>query len=275
MTPITRPTRRTRRTSRALGRLGALAVALLLSGCGSGRPGIGPGLAGDGATAPPPAPTEEMVRQALALDPAHVPSLARLSKLLWDSARHEEAIATLESHRGTAGRLPDELAISLALHYEAIGRTDLADGIVRSVEGRFTHWDTAGAALTYLRLRGEGFRDSAGPAARALAARPNSAVNRNNWGISQLYEGHPVEAREAFLTAIELDPTLPGPLYNLAIVDRFYRFDEAAARDWFRRYLTLADEDPDRLADVLAVRISADTSSAAEPRSTPPEEVTR
>ncbi len=295
MTPIARPSRgvdsarrprrprHPRRPRRGLRRLGAIALALLLSGCGAGRPGTGPELAGDTKTAAAPVPSEDALRRTLALDPNHGTSLAALSKILWESARHEEAITLLESHRAAAdggpdaGRLADELAVSLALHYEAIGRVDLADGIVRSLEGRFTRWDTAGAALTYLRLRGDDFRDSADPAARALAARPHSAVNRNNWGISQLYAGRPVEARKAFLTAVELDPELPGPLYNLAIVDKFYRFDDDAARAWFRRYLTLADEDPDGLADALAVRISADTSGAASPGpehpSAPTEEV--
>jgi Flp pilus assembly protein TadD len=245
--------------------LGAVAIALLLAGCGSGRPGGVPHITGDRPPAPAPGPTEGELRSALALHPDDAATLARLSKLLWETRRHEEAIALLEERRAAAGRLPDELALSLALHYEAIDRVDLADGIVRSLDGRFSQWDTAGAALTYLQLRGDDFLESAGPAARALAARPNSAVNQNNWGITQLYAGRPVEARKAFLTAVELDPTLPGPLYNLAIVDKFYRFDDASAREWFRRYTDLADEDPDGLADALAVRISADTSSAPDP----------
>ena len=261
------------RSRRAGRRLGVIAAAFVLSGCGLGRPGGPPDLAG--SALPEAAPSEESLRARLALDPGHEPTLALLSKQLWETGRHEEAIALLEAHRAAAGRLPDELAVALALHYEAIDRLDLAEGIVRPLQDRFSHWDSAGAALTYLQLKGDGFRDSAGPAARALAARPNSAVNQNNWGIAQLYEGRPVEARKAFLTAIELDPTLPGPLYNLAIVDRFYRFDEGTAREWFRRYLALADEDPDGLADALAVRISADTSSTGVSRGDDPEEDSR
>ena len=85
-------------------------------------------------------------------------------------------------------------------------------------------------------------------------------MNHNNWGIAQLYAGEPKAARKSFLTASKMDPELPGPLYNLAIVDRFYFFDEEAARDWFRRYRKLSDEDPDGLAEILA----ADASPISE-----------
>ncbi len=208
-----------------------------------------------------PEGAEVALRRAFVLDPDHAPSLALLSKLWWEGTRHNDAIALLETHRAS-GSLPDELLLALALHYEAIDRIDVSDAIVESVAGRLSNWDSAGAAVTYLRLRGEDYRRSTDVADRALEARPESAVNQNNWGIARLYSGEPVEARKAFLTAVDLDPTLPGPLYNLAIVDKFYRFDDDSARDWFRRYLSLADEDPDDLSTALSVEITSTVAPA-------------
>ena len=60
---------------------------------------------------------------------------------------------------------------------------------------------------------------------------------------------------------VDLDAKLPGPLYNLTIVDRFYRFDDASAREWFRKYRTLSSDDPDGLAEVLAVKIATGEQS--------------
>jgi len=201
--------------------------------------------AGDAAQA------ETSLRAALARDPDHAPSLSLLSKLWFEAGRHDEAVALLEQ---AAARkpLPEPLRVALALHYDALGEVGTADSLVNGLDG---DWATDGAALTYLHLRGDDFLRSEETARKALDAEP-SAVNHNNYGIALLYGGRPDEARKHFLKAEDLDPALPGPLYNLAIVDRFYRFDVDGARKWFARYRELADDDPDGLADVLAVEIA-------------------
>jgi Flp pilus assembly protein TadD len=79
-----------------------------------------------------------------------------------------------------------------------------------------------------------------------------SAVNHNNYGITKLRAGEPETAREAFLTAIEIDPSLPGPYYNLAILEKFYRFNDEAAVKWFGLYQERSRDDPDGLIDVFA-----------------------
>jgi Tfp pilus assembly protein PilF len=91
---------------------------------------------------------------------------------------------------------------------------------------------------------------AAAEAARmALEADPASAANHNNHGIALLYAGRPDAARQAFLDALERDAALPGALYNLAIVEAFYFFDEDAARGWFDRYVaTGSRDDPDDLS---------------------------
>jgi Flp pilus assembly protein TadD len=127
---------------------------------------------------------------------------------------------------------------------------------VRRAEDTLDSWERDGSAVVYLRLRGEHFAESLDVARKALDARP-SAVNHNNYGIAQLYAGDPESARESFLRAHELDGELPGPLYNLAIVDWFYFFAADDARDWFARYRKLASDDPDGLAEVFKVDFAA------------------
>ncbi|HMB70169.1 MAG TPA: hypothetical protein VKU85_12690, partial [bacterium] len=163
----------------------------------------------------------------------------------------EEAVALLEQS-GARQPLPEPLRVALALHYDALGEIDAAGGLVHGLDA---DWAVDGAALTYLRLRSDDFLTSEETARRALDAEPD-AVNHNNYGIALLYGGDPEEARDHFVKAADLDPALPGPLYNLAIVDRFYRFDVDGARKWFARYRELSDDDPDGLADVLAVEIA-------------------
>jgi len=71
-----------------------------------------------------------------------------------------------------------------------------------------------------------------------------------------LYAGRPVEARSAFLTALKLDERLPGALYNMAIVEAFYFFDEEEGRKWFARYKQYASEDPDDLEAVFGTDLT-------------------
>lgn len=197
------------------------------------------------------AEAESSLRAALARDPDHAPSLSLLSKLWYDAGRHDEAVDLLETARART-RLPEALDVALALHYDALGEVDAAGRLVNGVDA---DWATDGAALTYLHLRGDDFLASEETARKALDAGP-SAVNHNNYGIARLYGGDPEAARRHFVKAMEMDPALPGPLYNLAIVDRFYRFDVDGARRWFARYRELSDEDPDNLAETLALEIA-------------------
>lgn len=200
---------------------------------------------------------EAHLNDALSRDPNHLPSISLLSKLWWQTARHDEAIVLLEAARA-AGPVPDDLIVALALHYQAVDEEASAAALLAGV----SHAPSVDA---WRQLRGEDFEHAEDVARRALESDPHSAANQNNWGITRLYAGEPEAARKAFLTAVELDPDLPGPLYNLAIVDRFYRFDEDSARDWFRRYRTLSDEDPDGLAELLAVQDVANADEGDTP----------
>ena len=200
---------------------------------------------------------------ALQRDAAHAPSLALLSKVYYDTGRHEEGVHLLESAQATGPELPDELVAALALHYEALGQLDLSDRLATTLGSRLADWSKNGSAIAYLRLKGNDFRHSEDVAKRALEADPASAVNHNNFGIAKLYAGDPEAARKSFLTAVDLDASLPGPLYNLAIVDHFYFFHDDDARAWFERYQRLADDDPDGLATALALDVASDSSGAS------------
>jgi tetratricopeptide (TPR) repeat protein len=198
-------------------------------------------------------PAQIELRTALARDPGYAPALSLLSKLDFDSGRHAEAVALLEPvlrapERYSAAERAGLLA-GLAMHYDALGRTDLAAATLATLTRR--EQERAGAAAVYVELRGE-HPDSAADLARAaLDDDQKSAVNQNNYGIARLRAGDPKAARTAFLAAIDRDPELPGPYYNLAILEKYYRFDDAAAGRWFSAYWKRSQEDPDSLGRVL------------------------
>jgi len=193
------------------------------------------------------------LRESLARDPDYVPSLALFSENAYRMGRHEEAIELLEAARERQGpRFPVPLLAGLAVHYDAIGE-------VEQVEPLIFRLDAAGAkaVVSYLHLRRADRAKAAEAARAAVAADPRSAANHNNRGITQLLAGDPEGARASFEAAIELDPSLPGPYYNLAILERFYLMRDAEAAVWFERYWALSREDPDALEPVFRPGILA------------------
>ena len=146
------------------------------------------------------------------------------------------------------------MCAALALHLDAIGAWEESDEALASCGDGSAKVSTV---RTFLGLRGENPLAATEEAERALKADPESAVNLNNHGIALLYAGQPVKARQAFLAALERDDDLSGALYNLAIVDTYYFYDEDAGRRWFTRYSELASDDPDDLASILGVTLTA------------------
>ena len=195
------------------------------------------------------AAAEAALKASLQRDPSYAPSLSLLSKLYYDAGRHAEAVALLEFARTRPGAFPDgfpqEILAGLALHYEALGRHDLAASLMADAS-KSRAGGTRSAAV-YVTLRGEAPGSASELAAAAVEENPKSAANQNNFGITKLRAGDPEAARKAFLRAIELDPKLPGPYYNLAILERYYRFDDAAAARWLEAYRARAGQDPDGL----------------------------
>jgi tetratricopeptide (TPR) repeat protein len=196
---------------------------------------------------------ERALEASLARDPAYAPALAMLSRIYFESGRYDRALALLEPVRREPARFAPEsrpaLLAGLALNYDAIGRADLATEVTRGLTP--AELERAGSALVYLALRGES-ADSAGAlAATAVREDGGSAVNQNNFGIAKLRTGDPTAAKRAFLAAIDREPALAGPYYNLAIVEKFFFFDDAEASKWFRAYRSRAQDDPDSLRSVI------------------------
>jgi tetratricopeptide (TPR) repeat protein len=198
-------------------------------------------------------------------DPFYAPALSLLSKLYFEDGRHEEAILRLEPACERQGQgddgVPQELRAGLALHYDAVGEIEFAEELVRRTLLEGADWSRCGSALTFVRLRGESFQTAREIAELSLNGAQRNAVNLNNYGITEVQAGDPETAQKLFLEAIELDPTLPGPYYNLAILEKYYFLNDAAAADWFARYWERSQEDPDALAEVFFT--SPDTAGDA------------
>ena len=192
------------------------------------------------------------VDRALALDSLDAPSLVLFSDLEYRRGRHAEAIPRLERACKEIASCPLELTASLALHLAANGETARADSLLAPRYEDADSWKRIGSVLAFAALRSE-HPERLGPRAAELALEADeSPINLNNQGIALLIKGEAREARQIFERAHELAPKLPGPLYNLAIVERFYFRNDVKAREWFERYLALSDSDPDGLKSVLA-----------------------
>ena len=195
------------------------------------------------------AAAENSLRTALTRDSAYAPALTQLSRMLYQQGRHDEAVRLLEpvrDHR-TSLNATDRAAVlaGLALHEAALGHDDEARATLDML-GHADRDDAAGVAA-YLAVRG-GSADSAVKLTQAaVKAAPESAANHNNLGIALLRSADPDGAAREFERAIALDPALPGPWYNMAILERWYRLDHAAAAQRFQQYWTRSHADPDSL----------------------------
>ena len=119
-------------------------------------------------------------------------------------------------------------------------------------------------ARTFVSLRGDDLQSVLETAKQTLHADPQRAANHNNYGIALLCSGRPAEARKFFLAALDLDDKLPGAMYNMAIVEAFYFFNEDAGRKWFSRYKEYSNEDPDDLAVLFGTDLRAQNPMAPE-----------
>jgi len=198
------------------------------------------------ASAGRPAEAEASLRAAVARDSSYAPALSALSRTLYEQGRHEEAIQMLapvrEGHVTMSDGERATLLAGLALHEAALGREADARATASSLPR-----DEAAGVNGYLAVRGTD-RDEAGKATEAaLKGSPGSAAFHNNRGIALLRAADADAAEKEFLRAIELDPTRAAPYYNLAILERWYRLDAAAAAARFKQYWNLSHADPDSL----------------------------
>ncbi|MBK8229686.1 MAG: hypothetical protein IPK72_03680 [Candidatus Eisenbacteria bacterium] len=263
--------------------------AVLVSSCGGGREGVAllpaPGVVADsssiGSAATPvhssshaseqlwqtaverlevgdPEAADRLLIEAWTADSTGASILSLRSRVWFRLGRHEEAIAALERHRlgwegaASSSEYPLELLAALALHHAAAGQVEVAEALLDSYYAPGPHWSKIGSVLAYVALR-SAHPERRGPSAaeRALQADGDAPEALNNQGIALLVRGDPETARIRLEQAHALDPDLPGPLYNLAIVEQFYFFREEKARAWFDLYLERSDLDPDGLKSIL------------------------
>ena len=167
------------------------------------------------------------LQSALALDPDYAPAAALQSKLYYETANYSEAVVLLEGFLSRNADAPDALRAALALHLEALGDVERAQAVLDGCSGNSR---AVRETRTFVSLRGDDAKAALDSAKRALDDNPKSAVNHNKYGIALLFAGRPVEARKSFLAALDLNERLPGALYNMAIVEAFYFFDEESGR---------------------------------------------
>ena len=192
------------------------------------------------------AEAEASLRAAIARDSSYAPALSALSRVLYEQGRHEEAIRLLAPVRDGRVTLSDgdraTLLAGLALHEAALG----LEADARETASALPR-DAAASVGGYLAVRGTD-RDAADKAtASALVVAPESAALHNNRGIALLRAADADGAEKEFLRAIEMDPSRAAPYYNLAILERWYRLDSAAAAARFKQYWSLSHADPDSL----------------------------
>jgi len=193
------------------------------------------------------------LQAALDRDRDYAPAVSLMSKIYYNGETHNQAIVMLEDYIARNPGAPDAMRAALALHLEAIGDLDRAEAVLGECNGDSREVRTA---RVFVSLRGDNLASVLETAQAALEANPKSAANHNNYGIALLYAGRPEEAREAFVRALEINDALPGALYNMAIVETFYFFDEDKGRKWFERYKQHASTDPDDLESVFSADVS-------------------
>jgi len=199
--------------------------------------------------------------QALALDPDYLPSVSLRSQVYYSQSEHQAALSLLQATHDRLGALPDELIAAMALNYEALEDFEQADALFASLDPRR---ETNEGVLLYHQLGSEDYLESLELAQRAIQHEPTVAAHHNNYGIALLYDGRPDEARAHFQEALKLEPSLAGPLYNLAIVERFYLFDDDLGRDYLNRYLAIANDDPDGLVEAFVADSDAEQGEIAK-----------
>jgi tetratricopeptide (TPR) repeat protein len=194
-----------------------------------------------------------LLQAALRSDPRYAPAAALLSKLYYDMGAFDEAATLLEGFIAADPDAPDALRAALALHLDALGEPQRADSVLNACARNSKE---ARAARTFVGLRGDDFQSVLAGAKQGVEDDPRSAASHNNYGIALLLQGRPIEARKAFLAALDLDERLPGALYNMAIVEAFFFYDEEAARRWFARYKERSTDDPDDLETYFGADLS-------------------
>lgn len=211
------------------------------------------------ALASAPEQAEQSLLAALSTDPHHAAAIGLLARLYYGQGRYAEGVEALR----VAQEQPDafesadraKLLAALALMQDALGEAVAAREAVARAH-RASARD-AGSAALYLELRRP---TAAGPEELSRTVERSAggdAAALNNVGIAKLRRGDVDGARRAFESAITRDSALPGPYYNLAILEQWWRHDRDAASRRFAQYWRLSHDDPDGLIAVFGDVVAA------------------
>jgi tetratricopeptide (TPR) repeat protein len=119
------------------------------------------------------------------------------------------------------------------------GRTADAERQFREVAARYPDLGGAHANLGLI-LRGQGKHDeSIAALERAVKASPRQPVFFNQLGVSHRHKGQFKKAREAYESALALDPGYADAHLNLGVLLDLYLGDGALALVHYERYLAL------------------------------------
>lgn len=206
-----------------------------------------------------PEQAEQALLAAIAAEPHHAAAIGMLAKLYYGQGRYAEGVEALR----VAQEQPDafenddraKLLAALALLQEALGESVAAREAVTRAQGASAR--EAGSAALYLELHRP---TAAGPEALSRTVERSAsgdAAALNNVGIAKLRRGDVDGARRAFESALAHDAALPGPYYNLAILEQWWRHDRDAASRRFAQYWRLSHDDPDGLVAVFGDVVAA------------------
>ena len=206
-----------------------------------------------------PEQAEQALLAAIAAEPHHAVAIGLLAKLYYAQGRYAEGVEALR----VAQEQPDQfeksdrakLLAMLALLQEALGESVAArEAVVRAHEASARE---ASSTALYLELRRP---TAAGPEELSRTVERSAAGDAaalNNVGIAKLRRGDVDGARRAFESAIARDSALPGPWYNLAILEQWWKHDRDAASRRFAQYWRLSHDAPDGLVAVFGDVVAA------------------
>jgi Flp pilus assembly protein TadD len=185
--------------------------------------------------------TRLLLKQALAEDPRHTPSLAWLSRLDYEAGEIEQAVALLEPVAAEPNPDP-EILTNLAMIKLAWGEVDTAESLLRAAIDRHPHHSPAYGNLGYLHLQSGDLKAAESDLEHAIQRDDRIPEFHLNLGIVHRRQQRFEDATRDFERALALDPEFREAHHNLGLLYKLYLFDEARAQAHFQRFLALGGQ---------------------------------
>lgn len=162
------------------------------------------------------AEAEPYLRQALQMDPTHLPPALLLGKLLRYAGRQREATAVLEAalQHDDNTAIPSQIGLELGQLYEGAGQSQRAEDAYVAALNRHERFYEGYIALARFLAKGKRWTDCQRMYRAALALRPKSAETYHELGLAQNEWGRTADAIQSFALAAQLDPRHPHAAKN-------------------------------------------------------------